>query len=267
MLMVIFEYVDTLTTFVLYRHINNMVKFEIDHNSPIPLYVQIEQKLRELIKSEEYKQGKLLPNEVDLSRQLGISRNTLRQAINNLVQEGLLVRKKGKGTKITEPGVSSRAKNWFSFTNEMKAKGIAIRNYELHISWVDPDDNLVKFFEIPKSKKVLKIIKLRGTLEKPFVYFISYMHPRIGLTGDEDFSTPLYELLEKKFSIVAKVSNEEISAVMADEFIAEKLQMKVKEPVLFRNRYVLDPGGRPIEHNLGYYRGDSFTLQLLMEGM
>ncbi len=243
-----------------------MINFEIDHNSPIPLYVQIEQKLRELIKSEEYQQGKLLPNEVDLSKQLGISRNTLRQAINNLVTEGLLVRKKGKGTKISGPGVTSRAKNWVSFTNEMKAKGIAIRNYEMHISWVVPDDEVINFFEIKKNKRVLKIIKLRGTLENPFVYFISYLHPRIGLTGDEEFSTPLYELLENKFSIVAKVSNEEISAISADEFIAEKLQMKVKDPILFRKRFVLDPGGRPIEYNLGYYRGDSFTLQLLMEG-
>lgn len=242
-----------------------MVNFEIDHTSPIPLYLQIEQKLRELITEDEYKKGKLLPNEVDLSRQLGISRNTLRQAINKLVMDGLLVRKKGKGTKVAEPNVSSRAVNWFSFTHEMKAKGIAVRNFELHISWETPDDQLAQFFEIPKSKKVLKIVKLRGKIEGPFVYFISYMHPRIGLTGEEDYTKPLYELLEDNFSIIAKTSNEEISAILADEFLAEKLQLNLNDPVLFRKRYVLDPGGRPVEYNLGYYRGDSFTYTILNE--
>ena len=242
-----------------------MVNFEIDHNSPIPLYLQIEQKLRELITEDEYKKGKLLPNEVDLSRQLGISRNTLRQAINKLVMDGLLVRKKGKGTKVAEPNVSSRAMNWFSFTHEMRAKGIAVRNFELHISWETPDDHLARFFEIKKSKKVLKIVKLRGKIEGPFVYFISYMHPRIGLTGEEDYSKPLYELLEDDFSTIAKTSNEEISAILADEFLAEKLHLNIKDPVLFRKRYVLDPGGRPVEYNLGYYRGDSFTYTILNE--
>ena len=242
-----------------------MVNFEIDHNSPIPLYLQIEQKLRELIKRDEYQQGKLLPNEVNLSRQLGISRNTLRQAINKLVMDGLLVRKKGKGTKVAEPNVSSRVKNWFSFTNEMKAKGIAVRNFELHISWETPSEELAWFFEIPRNKKVLKIVKLRGKIEGPFVYFISFMHPMIGLTGEEDFTKPLYELLENNFSIVAKTSKEEITANLADEFIAEKLQLNVNDPVLLRKRFVLDPGGRPIEYNLGYYRGDSFTYTVVNE--
>ena len=66
----------------------SIMKISIDHNSAIPLYLQIENQLRNIIREPEYKKGKMLPNEVDLSKQLGISRNTLRQAINNLVTEG-----------------------------------------------------------------------------------------------------------------------------------------------------------------------------------
>ena len=73
---------------------------QIDHNSSKPLHAQAEEILRNLIDSEEYKTGKYLPNEVELSQKLNISRNTLRQAINKLVFEGLLVRKKGVGTKV-----------------------------------------------------------------------------------------------------------------------------------------------------------------------
>ena len=71
------------------------MSMKLDPNSEKPLHIQAEEVLRKLIESEEYKNGKLLPNEVLLSEQLNISRNTLRQAINKLVFEGLLVRKKG----------------------------------------------------------------------------------------------------------------------------------------------------------------------------
>jgi len=82
------------------------MKLNIDHKSQTPLHIQAEALLREMIQQEEYQKGKLLPNEVDLSKQLNISRNTLRQAINKLVYEGLLVRKKGYGTKVAAKGIS-----------------------------------------------------------------------------------------------------------------------------------------------------------------
>ena len=88
----------------------------IDHNSNTPLHIQAEEILRNLIDSEEYKDGKYLPNEIELSQKLNISRNTLRQAINKLVFEGLLVRKKGVGTKIAHKSIIGGVKNWLSFS-------------------------------------------------------------------------------------------------------------------------------------------------------
>ena len=67
------------------------MSFSIDHKSALPLHAQVENLLRELIASDEYKKGKFLPNEVSFAKQLGISRNTVRQATNKLVYEGLLV--------------------------------------------------------------------------------------------------------------------------------------------------------------------------------
>ena len=235
------------------------MKLSIDHKSPVPLHIQTEALLRELIDSPEYQNGKLLPIEVELSRQLAISRTTLRQALNKLVYEGLLIRKKGVGTKvITQKSVSSKSKNWLSFSQEMEARGITIKNFELHISWVFPDEKLANFFEIKTDKKVLKLVRLRGKPDGPFVYFESYFHPRVGLTGDENYKLPLYEMLEKEHSIIASVSKEEISAILADKFIAEKLEIEVGSPVLFRKRFVYDKAERPIEYNLGYYKADSF---------
>ena len=235
------------------------MRYSIDHKSPIPLHIQTENLLREIIIEPEYQNGKLLPNEVELAKMLAISRTTLRQAINKLVFEGLLIRKKRTGTRVTQNTVSSKSNNWLSFSQEMKLRGIAIKNFELHITWEYPDQSLANFFEIKPDRKILKMEKVRGKPEEPFVYFISYFHPRIGLTGDEDFKRPLYEMLENDYSTVATLSKEEISARAAEPLIANKLRISDGSPVLLRKRFVFDQGERPIEYNLGYYKAESFV--------
>lgn len=237
----------------------------LDYNSHLPLYIQIEEQLRTEIKKLEYRKGKKLPNEIDLSRQLGVSRSTVRQAINNMVQEGLLNRRKGIGTVVSDGSITSKAKNWLSFSQEMKAMDVEVKNYELYIGWTKPTEELCHFFNIDENTKVLKLERLRGNPEKPFVYFISYFNPRMGMTGNEDFSRPLYDILEKEYNIIAKLSKEEISAQLANKQLAEKLEMKIMEPILKRKRFVYDRGGQPIEWNIGYYRADSFVYTIESE--
>lgn len=92
----------------------------------LPLHKQAELYLRNLIEQDEYKEGKMLPNEIELSEQLKMSRNTLRQAINTLVSEGLLIRKRGIGTQVAEKNIASEATNWLSFSQEMALLGLEI---------------------------------------------------------------------------------------------------------------------------------------------
>jgi GntR family transcriptional regulator len=238
------------------------MNFKIDHKNHVPLHIQTEELLRKLIRSPQYSKGKLLPNEIELAKQLAISRTTLRLAINKLVYEGLLVRKKGVGTKVSNNIVSSKSVNWLSFSQEMAARKIPIKNFELKLKWVKPEENIANFFEIKTDKKVLKMERLRGQPTGPFVYFVSYFHPRIGLTGKEDFLRPLYEILEKDHMVIASLSKEEITARAADKFIAEKLNLEVGSPILVRKRFVYDQGDRPIEFNMGYYRADSFVYSI-----
>ncbi len=241
------------------------MQFSIDHKSGLPLHIQVEELLRKMIASEEYRKGKLLPNEISMSRQLGISRSTLRQATNKLVYEGLLVRKKGVGTKAADRSVDTRINNWLSFSQEMKSKGIEIRNFEINTEWEAADEDVAHFFDIPHGREVLKMTRLRGRTEYPFVYFISWFHPMVGLTGKEDFSRPLYEILEREHSVRVKLSKEHISALAADRFLAKKLNIRTGDPILKRRRFVYDPGGRPVEYNIGYYRADSFIYTIESE--
>lgn len=239
--------------------------FNIDHSSALPLHHQVEDMLRKLIEEPEYKNGKFLPNEVDIAKKLGISRNTVRQATNKLVYERLLIRKKGVGTKVASNNITTKLDKWASFTHEMDEKGVKFKNYSLKISWETADEELSKVFKITRKTKILKLERVRGLSAEPIVYFISYFHPRVGLTGDEDFTKPLYEMLEQEHHTSVKVSREGISAILADEELSTMLKVEVGDPILFRKRVVFDPGERPIEYNLGYYRADRFTYTIDIE--
>lgn len=221
--------------------------------------------LRELIEKPEYQNGKLLPNEINLAKKLGISRSTVRQATNKLVYERLLVRKKGVGTKVAKNNITTKLNKWTSFTHEMDEKGMVFKNYSIKVTMVQPDKEIQQLFNIRDGVKVLRMERLKGPDSGPVVYFISYFHPRTELTADDDFSKPLYETLERDHHIVATVSKEGISAILADTKLSKLLQIKVGDPILFRKRVVCDAGDRPIEYNLGYYRADRFTYTIDIE--
>lgn len=237
------------------------MNLQIDHKSRLPLHAQVEQVLRKLIAQKAYKKGKPLPKEVELANRFGVSRNTVRQATNKLENEGLITRKKGVGTFVTSHGLSTQLTHWHSFTMEMMEKGIPFENREISTSRVEADEKMANFFRIRKKTDLLLLKRLRAVEGEPVVYFESLFHPRIGLNEEEDFNQPLYQLLEEKFGVVVVRSNEHIRAQLAGT-MAKKLQLRTTDPVLVRERFVFDPGDRPVEYNIGYYRADKFTYSI-----
>lgn len=238
------------------------MELRIDHKNGLPLHIQVERLLRKLIELKEFKNGAFLPKEVELANRLGVSRNTIRQATNKLEYEGLLIRKKGVGTKVAgQKPLSTGLDHWYSFTEEMRERGIQVENLSVKAELVVPEEKVRRFFNIPANKKVLKLSKLKGSGNEPIVYFESYFHPRVGISTDDDFSIPLYTLLEQKFGVLVVRSNEHISATLAGD-LAKKLKTGTNAPILLRERFVYDPGDRPIEYNLGYYRSDRFTYSI-----
>ncbi|MBO4446890.1 MAG: GntR family transcriptional regulator [Bacteroidales bacterium] len=235
----------------------------LNPKSRVPLHKQAEDMLRKLIDKQEYRDGKLLPNEVELAKSLNISRNTLRQAINQLVFEGLLERKKGVGTKVTHKGITGGVMNWLSFSQEMKTLGIEVKNYELLICNRKPSPEIANFFECSQDADCVVMERIRGNAEHPFVKFISYFNPALPINGDENYTLPLYEMMEQKYGIVVKTSKEELSARLAGEQLAHMLQIKAGDPILIRKRFVYDENDVPVEYNIGYYRADSFTYSLV----
>lgn len=238
------------------------MQLQIDHASPVPLHVQVENLLRQLIEMPQYKAGEFLPREIELAKQLGISRNTIRQATNKLEYEGLISRKKGQGTRVAVRMFTTRLDNWHSFTHEMNDSGIAFTNYLIQASLEEIDDKLATFFNLPVKSRLVKLVRLRGDADGPFVLFESYFHPRTGIRPDEDFSQPLYELLESRYNTPVRLSREQIRARRATASLAKQLRIKTGDPVLIRERFVYDAGERPVEYNTGFYNAEKFTYSI-----
>ena len=243
------------------------MNLKIDHNSPVPLHAQVEDLLRDLIKKPEYKKGdKLLPKEVELAKRFGISRNTVRKAVTKLVHEGKLERKRGVGTKVKDNEIVTSLSDWHSFTQEMNEKGIPFENLQIDTKWIEANRKIAGKLNIQPGTKILKLIRLRGDKNRePVVQFISYFHPRVGLTGKEDFTKPLYDILEQDYSVIPTSSKEKIEAISAGKELSELLDIDPGNPILFRRRTVCDPGGRIIEYNLCYYRADKFTYSITIK--
>jgi len=234
----------------------------LDPQSHLPLHAQAEELMRRLIQRPEYKNGGLLPDEVSLSNRLGISRNTLRTAIGRLVAEGQLERKAGVGTRVLEAQVQSGVGAWHSFTREMKAKGVEVETYSTKAEWVPADGAAGRALQVSAKTEVLYLERVRGWDGEPEVVFQSYLHPRLGLSTNDDFQKPLYELIQERCSVVADQSAEELKAVAADHRLAKILDVPIKTPLLRRDRTVLDTGRRPVEFAIVHYRCDRFRLSL-----
>ena len=236
---------------------------KINHESPVPLHAQVESLIRSFIDDEEYRDGKLLPKEADLARRLGVSRNTVRQAMTKLVHEGLVVRKRSVGSVVAGRfDTKNGAGNFATFPEKLHERENELRNLDVDVSWIKCDMPTSKALDIPLMTRILSLERLKGSDEGPVVLFVSYFHPRLGLDEDCNFEKSLYDLLDKDYSIVPSKSLEDISALAADRKVAHALGINVGDPVLLRERRVLDPGGRPIERNLCYYRSDRYTFSV-----
>jgi len=247
---------------LLYEHTHELEvsAIKVNHTSPIPLHVQVEELLRNLLDQPQFKNGAFLPKEVELAKKLGVSRNTIRQATNKLEYEGLITRKKGVGTKVSGKAITTSLTEWHSFTQEMSSKGIPFTNLDIKVAWVIPEEHIANFLNVKGKVKVLKLSRLKGAKE-PFVFFESYFQPRIGLTGKEDFNRHLYDILEQDYHSTPALSKEHIRAELAGD-LAKILNVKKSDPILVRERFVSDPGNRPLEYNMGYYRSDKFAYSI-----
>jgi GntR family transcriptional regulator len=234
----------------------------IDHSSPTPLHLQLEMYLRALVEQEEYKKGKMLPGEMEISKKFGVSRNTFRAAMDRLVRDGLVSRKKGVGSFVKSALISTTLSKWESFSDEMSARGVKMSTILKTVNWTNAGAETAAEMGISENERICRLERLKGVDNEPVVLFISFFHPRVGIRHDEKFDGRLYDILENRYHSVPVVSNEEIRAISCEGELSRKLSQPDGAPMLLRKRKVLNAAQNLLELCHAYYRGDKFVYSI-----
>lgn len=230
-----------------------------------PLYAQIREALRLAIRSGDLAPGTPIPTESDLQHTFNVSRQTVRQAVQSLVTEGYLVRSRGKGTFVLQRRIEEPLPKLVSFTQEMRSRGAEPSTRSVAVVWTAPGPVVREALRVDDGAQVLKVERVRCADGTPLVVLRSYLPRWVGLTGQEDFTGSLYELLQHRLGLKFGKAFQYIEAEQAGARLARSLEVPPRSPVLVLRRTLYAEDGRPIEHVEGFYRADRYRYSIWLE--
>ena len=237
----------------------------ITPSSGVPLYRQVEAYLRRLAAHPVFQRGAFLPDELTIANRLGVSRGTARAALSRLVNDGVVERKAGVGTRVTRPPVESGVRAWRSFTREMAAKGVTVQTFRIDFTKARATRPVAQGLGVKPGTVVARLDRLRGWDGVPVLLCRSWFHPRLRLSEKLDYTKPLYDIIEAVTGLAADRAREQLKAVSADSVLASQLQVPEGEPLLHRSHSVSDVRGRPIEYAELHYVSARFTLTMELQ--
>ena len=237
----------------------------IDPDSPVPKYFQLREILLDLIDSDELSIGAAIPSERELCQRFGLSRMTVRQAVDHLVAEGRLHRVPGKGTFVARPKIELSLQ-LTSFTDDMRARGLVPGSRDLDRRTMRASAHLAKELGIQPGEEVHFIERLRTADGEPLS--IERAHIPVKLApdlADHDLSgRSLYELLEQRYGLVMDAGELTIDGGIADPSDADLLKLPPGGAVLLLQRRSF-AGGVCAELGVSTYRADRYQLRTLLE--
>ncbi|CAL9362713.1 GntR family transcriptional regulator [Streptomyces cellulosae] len=239
--------------------------FALDRGSPVPLYYQLAQQLEAAISGGALAPGDLLGNEVDLSVRLGLSRPTVRQAIQSLVDKGLLVRRRGVGTQVVHSQVR-RSLELTSLYDDLEAAGQAPTTEVVRNETVPAPPGVAAALGLPEGGEVILLERLRRTHGLPVALLSNYLPSGLlDLDGDRLEATGLYRMM-RAAGITLHSARQRVGARSATAEEASRLDEKEGAALLTMQRTAYDDTGRAVEYGSHIYRASrySFDFQLLV---
>jgi GntR family transcriptional regulator len=232
----------------------------IDRDNPTPIYYQLKEQLALLIRNGSLEVNAQLPSEPELGDMLGISRGTVRQAIDALVGEGRLKRVHGVGTFVTEPPHTSLfiTQRFTSFAEDLREMNVPFSTEVIAQRRIQAEGRLVTKLQIAHSDSVLYLERLGCAEEEPFVISFTYLPEALcpGLFDRNLADRPLYDVLEKDYGLRLARAERTLEASVADDFEARLLKIPVGAPIHFMHSLAYLDDGRPVEYSRLRFRGD-----------
>ncbi len=238
----------------------------LDINSPVPLYFQLQEVLRKKIIRDIYSPGDLIPSEKELQDLYKVSRITVRNAINGLVLEDLLIKKQGKGTIVAFPRMQEDGNSTLkSFTEKMEQLGLKISTEVLDVARIPTPERIAEHLGIKAEEEIIYSKRLRKVDGEPIALFENYISTGTGVTEHDDFGGSIYKLLEEKYFIKISGAEKVIEAGIARTEDATFLSIMEGDPVLIIRYTTFNLNNNPIEYAEGIYRADRYKYMVKLK--
>ncbi|MEH7305514.1 GntR family transcriptional regulator [Neobacillus drentensis] len=222
------------------------------------LHLKVKDAIIQLINEGEYKPDSQLPTEAEFCEKYGVSRTTVRTALQQLTMEGYVYRKRGSGTFVSAKKVKqilTTTVDHFSSQISMQGKKPSIKVLQLEV--IPADEYLSEKLKIQEGEPVNTLERIRYVNEEPIQFETAYLPwyktPAIDKHGCEN---SLYKLLETQFGIKVNKTIETLELFIADQEAAEKLHISVGDPCFALDTFAYLLDGSTIEYSKTIYRGD-----------
>lgn len=235
------------------------LSMRIDYKSALPFYVQLKESLQQRIKLGEWPPGSRLPSESVLCQSYEISRTVVRQALRDLELEGLIVRRKGKGTFVAEPKISENlVQKLTGFFQDMVDSGHRPVTHVLAHKVVPASEHVANRLNIIPGTRVYDIDRLRFVEGEPILFVTTYIpHSLCPQLANVDLGDrSLYAFLENECGLVIAHGRRTVEAVAANEQMAKLLQIDQGAPLIKLESVSYLEDGTPLEYYIALHRGD-----------
>lgn len=234
----------------------------IDRRDHKPLFAQIGDAIRRQIESGDLKRGDAIPSEREYAEELGVSRMTVRAALDALVREGLLLRQRGRSTVVSAAKINRSALGFMSFTEDMKTRGLLATSRVLQLSAEVADATVAAQLGLPVGARVVFLERVRLADDEPMALERAYLpHQRFGgLLGQDLAQHSLYDVLEHTFGCRPSLADESVEAILLNAADARLLGVPRNSPALLARRITRDERGEPVESVQTLYRADRYRM-------
>jgi len=234
----------------------------INKLSKLPYYQQLYEILRQKIILGDWVPGDMIPPESVLIETYQVSRNTVRQVLDILVNEGYIYRQRGKGTYIAHPTLEQTTSRIISFTEDMHQRGFIPGTNVLDAAVIPTPEDIAGQLQIPLGEELVKIKRLRLADGEPMSVEESYLvHRNCPNILDHNFAEePLRQILEKDYGIRLVSAKQVIKAIQTSGNLTDELKISKQAALLFLERVSFSQNGFPVEFLRIFYRADRYTL-------
>ena len=241
-----------------------MHRLHVDKTLPQPAYRQLRDALERAIRGGTYPPGSALPSERELGERLGLSRMTVRRALEELVRDHVIEQRRGSGTYVRGRRVEQPTDVLLGYTEEARLLGFRPGSVLFDARPAPAEEDVARALRIAVGTTVLRVNRLRTADDEPLAVQVSHLPPPYhDLSIDElKRAGSLYQALLAQFGVTPEGAEQSIAARMPTEQEQEMLAIDAMTPVLALERTTFDAEGRPFEYVVSAYRSDRYRVLL-----